>query len=47
MIVMITPHVIVNLEDVDAVTEEFKQKVGKLRERLENRGNENTQHPLF
>ena len=47
MIIMITPHVIVNLEDVDAVTEEFKQKVGKLRESLENRGNENNERPLF
>lgn len=41
MIVMITPRVIINLEDVDAVTEEFKKKVSKVKERIENRGNKN------
>lgn len=28
LIILITPHVIISLEDVDAVTEEFKSKVG-------------------
>lgn len=45
MIVMITPRVIVNLEDIDAVTEEFKAKVSKVRERMESEGQE--KHPLF
>ncbi|PIP47967.1 MAG: type II secretion system protein GspD [Deltaproteobacteria bacterium CG23_combo_of_CG06-09_8_20_14_all_51_20] len=38
MIVMITPRVIINLEDVDAVTEEFKKKISKVKEKIENRG---------
>jgi len=35
---MITPRVIINLEDVDAVTEEFKKKISKVKEKIENRG---------
>ncbi len=48
MIVMITPRVIANLEDVDAVTDEFKGKISQVKERLEKRG-ENTfdRSPLF
>ena len=34
LIVLITPRVIVNLEDVDAVTEEFKTKVGSVMKRF-------------
>lgn len=45
MIVMITPRVIVNLEDVDAVTKEFKEKVSKVKERMES--SEKEDHPLF
>jgi len=45
MIVMITPRVIVNLEDVDAVTEEFKKKVSRVRERMES--SEKADHPLL
>ena len=30
LIILITPHVIVSLNDVDAVTEEFKKKVGSI-----------------
>ncbi|MEA3486898.1 MAG: secretin N-terminal domain-containing protein, partial [Thermodesulfobacteriota bacterium] len=45
MIVMITPRVIVNLEDVDAVTEEFKEKVSRVKERMEDDRKE--KHPLF
>jgi len=30
LIILITPHVIVSLDDVDAVTEEFKSKVGSM-----------------
>jgi general secretion pathway protein D len=45
MIVMITPRVIVNLEDVDAVTEEFKAKVSRVRDSLESSVKED--HPLF
>jgi general secretion pathway protein D len=30
LIILITPYVIVSLEDVDAVTEEFKRKVGSI-----------------
>jgi len=46
MIVMITPRVIVSLEDIDAVTEEFKAKVAKVKERMEDKGKEK-KHPLF
>jgi len=42
---MITPRVIVNLEDVDAVTEEFKAKVSRVRDSLES--SEKEDHPLF
>ncbi|MCK4534062.1 MAG: hypothetical protein KAT81_00945, partial [Syntrophobacterales bacterium] len=45
MIVMITPRVIVNLEDVDAVTKEFKEKVSKVKKMMECDSKEN--HPLF
>ena len=45
MIVMITPRVIASLEDVDAVTEEFKAKVSKVRKRME--GEEKKTHPLL
>jgi len=45
MIVMITPRVIVNLEDVDAVTKEFKEKVSRVQEMMEN--SEKEEHPLF
>ncbi len=34
LIILITPHVITNLEDVDAVTEEFEGKVGRVLQRL-------------
>jgi len=34
LIILITPHVIVSLEDVDAVTEEFKSKVGDVIKKL-------------
>ncbi|MDD5722765.1 MAG: type II secretion system secretin GspD [Syntrophales bacterium] len=34
LIVMITPRVIINLEDVDAVTEEFQEKVSQVRDRM-------------
>ena len=30
LIILITPHVIVSLDDIDAVTEEFKSKVGSM-----------------
>jgi general secretion pathway protein D len=30
LIILITPHVIVSLDDVDAVTEEFKSKVDSM-----------------
>jgi general secretion pathway protein D len=30
LIILITPHVIVSLDDIDAVTEEFKNKVGSM-----------------
>jgi len=36
LIILITPHVIVSLEDVDAVTQEFKSKVGSVMKRLKN-----------
>jgi len=34
LIILITPHVIISLEDVDAVTEEFKSKVGNVIKKL-------------
>ena len=38
MIVMITPRVIANLEDVNAVTEEFKEKVSGVKAIFDKRG---------
>ncbi|MEZ4527547.1 MAG: hypothetical protein R2941_16625, partial [Desulfobacterales bacterium] len=36
LILMITPRVIVNSDDVDIITEEFRQKVSDIRERIVN-----------
>lgn len=34
LVLLITPRVIVNLEDIDTITEEFKFKVGRIRDRI-------------
>ena len=34
LIVLITPRVVANLDDVDAVTDEFKQKVRNVMKRF-------------
>jgi general secretion pathway protein D len=37
LIILITPRVIANLDDIDKVTEEFKSKVGNVTEKIEEK----------
>jgi general secretion pathway protein D len=47
LIVMITPRVIIDLEDVDEVTEEFKKKVSQVTEKMDNKNNDQGKRFLF